>query len=79
MSHQTRRFFSLDRHNGCSIPLSVRYWQDIPLTNDSPFKMIIAFVYKNLEVSNGQAIALALTAITSLILLVVALANTAKK
>ena len=41
--------------------------------------MIIAFVYKNLEVSNGQAIALALTAITSLILLVVALANTAKK
>ena len=57
----------------------MRYWQDIPLTNDSPFKMIIAFVYKNLEVSNGQAIALALVAITSLILLVVALANTAKK
>ena len=41
--------------------------------------MIIAFVYNNLEVSNSQAIALALTAITSLILLVVALANTAKK
>ena len=41
--------------------------------------MIIAFVYKNLEVSNGQAVSLALVAILSLILLVVALANTAKK
>ena len=41
--------------------------------------MIIAFVYKNLEVSNIQAISLALVTITSLILLVAALANTAKK
>ena len=40
--------------------------------------MIIAFIYKNLEVSNEQAIALALVAIISLILLVIAPVNTAK-
>ena len=41
--------------------------------------MTIALVYGNLEVSNAQAIALALTTVISLFLLVVALANTAKK
>ena len=40
--------------------------------------MMIAFIDKNLEVSSAQAIALALVAITSLILLVVALANKLK-
>jgi len=41
--------------------------------------MVIAFIYRNLELSNSQAISMALVAIASLILLVVALANTAKK
>lgn len=47
----------------------------IPLSST----MIVALVYGNLEVSNAQAIALALVTVISLILLVVALANTAKK
>ena len=41
--------------------------------------MTVALAFGNLEVSNAQAIALALVTVISLILLVVALANTAKK